>query len=189
MPDPDVAQQTPAIKDKNNDFFQKHKNVIFILAGLAVAIIAYILIKGQSSSSTTSSTTTPASTATTGTIPSGFTDNTGSGGYYQGPTGETGPAGPAGPAGPTGPAGTAATNPGVSGAALGGAATAWAPTPAPAVAAPVTNYYTVKSGDTLSGIASTHGTTWQAIYANPQNASVIGSNPNLIMPGQRLIIG
>lgn len=46
--------------------------------------------------------------------------------------------------------------------------------------------YTVKSGDTLSGIASKYGTTWQKIYND--NKSVIGSNPNLIKPGQVLKI-
>ena len=46
--------------------------------------------------------------------------------------------------------------------------------------------YTVKSGDTLSGIASKYGTTWQKIYND--NKSVIGSNPNLIKPGKVLTI-
>ena len=44
--------------------------------------------------------------------------------------------------------------------------------------------YTVKSGDTLSGIANKYGTTWQNIYNN--NRDIIGSNPNLIKPGQIL---
>lgn len=46
--------------------------------------------------------------------------------------------------------------------------------------------YTVKKGDTLSGIAKKYNTTWQKIYED--NKSVIGSNPNLIKPGQVLII-
>lgn len=46
-----------------------------------------------------------------------------------------------------------------------------------------TIYYTVKSGDTLSGIAAKYGTTYQAI------ASLNGiSNPNLIYAGQKLAI-
>ncbi|WP_269856160.1 LysM peptidoglycan-binding domain-containing protein [Streptomyces sp. RPT161] len=44
--------------------------------------------------------------------------------------------------------------------------------------------YTVASGDTLSGIAAAHGTTWQHLYA--ANKKAIGDNPNLIMPGERL---
>lgn len=43
------------------------------------------------------------------------------------------------------------------------------------------NAYTVKSGDTLSGIASAHGTTWQAL-ANKNHIS----NPNMIFVGQTI---
>ncbi|MEU6509526.1 transglycosylase family protein [Streptomyces sp. NPDC046942] len=46
--------------------------------------------------------------------------------------------------------------------------------------------YTVREGDTLSAIAERHGTTWQRIYA--ANKQVIGDDPNLIMPGQRLAL-
>ncbi|MFJ9630242.1 transglycosylase family protein [Streptomyces sp. NPDC101175] len=44
--------------------------------------------------------------------------------------------------------------------------------------------YTVREGDTLSGIAAEHGTTWRKIYA--ANKSVIGGDPDLIIPGQQL---
>ncbi|WP_406167125.1 transglycosylase family protein [Streptomyces sp. NBC_00996] len=44
--------------------------------------------------------------------------------------------------------------------------------------------YTVRSGDTLSGIAARHGTTWREIYA--ANRAVIGGDPDVIVPGQRL---
>ena len=50
-------------------------------------------------------------------------------------------------------------------------------------------YYTVVSGDTLWGIASRFygsGLMWQRIYQN--NLGVIGGNPNLIYPGERLAI-
>ncbi|WP_328668013.1 transglycosylase family protein [Streptomyces sp. NBC_00328] len=46
--------------------------------------------------------------------------------------------------------------------------------------------YTVREGDTLSAIAARHGTTWRKIYA--ANESVIGGDPDLIVPGQRLDI-
>ncbi|MEV6013952.1 MULTISPECIES: transglycosylase family protein [unclassified Streptomyces] len=46
--------------------------------------------------------------------------------------------------------------------------------------------YTVREGDTLSVIAARHGTTWRKIYA--ANTSVIGGDPDLIVPGQRLDI-
>ncbi|MEV8596735.1 transglycosylase family protein [Streptomyces sp. NPDC052012] len=44
--------------------------------------------------------------------------------------------------------------------------------------------YTVRAGDTLSGIAERHGTTWQRLYA--ANEAVIGGDPDVIVPGQRL---
>ncbi|MGW3953892.1 LysM peptidoglycan-binding domain-containing protein [Streptomyces sp. NPDC004752] len=44
--------------------------------------------------------------------------------------------------------------------------------------------YTVREGDTLSGIAARHGTSWQRVYA--VNKAVIGTDPDLIVPGQRL---
>ncbi|WP_329278865.1 transglycosylase family protein [Streptomyces sp. NBC_01451] len=44
--------------------------------------------------------------------------------------------------------------------------------------------YTVRAGDTLSGIAARYTTTWQHLYA--ANKAVIGDSPDLIMPGQRL---
>ncbi|MFF7476412.1 transglycosylase family protein [Streptomyces sp. NPDC008092] len=46
--------------------------------------------------------------------------------------------------------------------------------------------YTVREGDTLSEIAERHGTTWQRLYA--ANRAVIGGDPNLIVPGQRLAL-
>lgn len=48
------------------------------------------------------------------------------------------------------------------------------------------NIYIVKNGDTLSSIAKDYNTTWQKIYND--NKKVIGSNPNLIKQGQRLVI-
>ncbi|AZM63103.1 MULTISPECIES: transglycosylase family protein [unclassified Streptomyces] len=46
--------------------------------------------------------------------------------------------------------------------------------------------YTVRAGDTLSGIAARHGTTWQRLHE--ANRSVIGDDPDMILPGQRLHI-
>lgn len=49
--------------------------------------------------------------------------------------------------------------------------------------APAQQAYTVKSGDTLSGIAAAYGTTWQHL------AELNGlSNPNIIYPGQVLAV-
>ncbi|MGW4651910.1 LysM peptidoglycan-binding domain-containing protein [Kitasatospora sp. NPDC004289] len=46
--------------------------------------------------------------------------------------------------------------------------------------------YTVQSGDTLGGIAAANGTSTEALYA--ANAQVVGSDPNLIYPGQVLAV-
>lgn len=56
-------------------------------------------------------------------------------------------------------------------------------------APPTPKTYTVKSGDTLWAVAKRalgDGSRWKEIYNN--NASVIGSDPNLIYPGQVLRI-
>ncbi|MBC3840043.1 LysM peptidoglycan-binding domain-containing protein [Streptacidiphilus sp. 4-A2] len=50
-----------------------------------------------------------------------------------------------------------------------------------------TTSYTVRTGDTLGAIASSHGTTWQKLYA--ANTGTIGTNPDLITPGQTLTLG
>lgn len=54
-----------------------------------------------------------------------------------------------------------------------------APAPPPAPTPPPSRTYTVKRGDTLSGIAARHGTTWQEL----QRINNI-ADPNLIYPGQ-----
>ncbi len=46
--------------------------------------------------------------------------------------------------------------------------------------------YTVVAGDTLSSIAAAHGTSWERLYQ--ANKQVIGGDPNLILPGQRLTV-
>lgn len=50
---------------------------------------------------------------------------------------------------------------------------------------PSVRYYTVQRGDTLSGIAKKLGIKdWRTLYNN--NKDVIGNNPNLIYPNQKL---
>ncbi|MET9765021.1 transglycosylase family protein [Streptomyces sp. NPDC006372] len=44
--------------------------------------------------------------------------------------------------------------------------------------------YTVRQGDTLSGIAARHGITWQRLYT--ANEAAIGGDPDVIVPGLRL---
>ena len=52
--------------------------------------------------------------------------------------------------------------------------------------APATGVYVVRPGDTLSAIAQRHGVPggWKALYE--RNRGVIGADPNLILPNQRL---
>lgn len=71
---------------------------------------------------------------------------------------------------------------------LQGSAPAPSPTPQPTPSpAPVpATTYTVQKNDTLSAIAARHNTTWQALYA--ANKAIIGGNPNMIRPGQVLVI-
>jgi nucleoid-associated protein YgaU len=63
------------------------------------------------------------------------------------------------------------------------------PTTAPATTSTSTEGgYVVKTGDTLSAIARANnvGGGWQALYA--KNQGVVGSNPDLILPGQKLVL-
>ncbi|MYW15220.1 LysM peptidoglycan-binding domain-containing protein [Streptomyces sp. SID486] len=46
--------------------------------------------------------------------------------------------------------------------------------------------YTVREGDTLSTIAARHGISWERIFT--ANQAVIGDDPDLIVPGQRLAL-
>jgi LysM domain len=51
--------------------------------------------------------------------------------------------------------------------------------------------YVVKAGDTMSGIAKRElgsSARWPEIYRIPANRKLIGANPGLIRPGQRLIM-
>lgn len=60
------------------------------------------------------------------------------------------------------------------------------PKPSPKPAPDTGNVYVVQKGDTLSGIASHYRLTWQQLYT--LNASVIGHDPDVIKPGQKLVL-
>jgi nucleoid-associated protein YgaU len=47
-----------------------------------------------------------------------------------------------------------------------------------------TDTVTVRAGDTLSQIAARHHESWRTLWT--QNRKVVGDNPNLIIPGQKL---
>lgn len=62
-------------------------------------------------------------------------------------------------------------------------------TPAPVVvpaSTPAPGNYTVRPGDTLAGIAAARHVSWQDVYQ--ANRATVGSNPNLIVPGQQLAL-
>jgi LysM repeat protein len=62
------------------------------------------------------------------------------------------------------------------------------PAPVPAAPAPAVSgaTYTVKSGDTLAGIAAAYGVSWRSLHE--ANRGVIGADPGRIFPGQVLAV-
>jgi len=186
-----MAEEVKTGSDKKAGF---KKYQWWVLGGLVLLMVIYFAVK-RSNQNANSATTNPNTAIQGGIDPaSGYlygspADIAALGGQSEGVTGSPGPVGPPGPAGPpgpTGPAGTPITPPTI-------------PVPSPAPPAPVgvlppnipggSNYYTVKSGDTLWGIATKfYGTGTKDMQIYNANKGVIGGNPNLIHPGQRLLI-
>lgn len=50
-----------------------------------------------------------------------------------------------------------------------------------------TGEHSVRAGDTLTGLAAEHGTSWRSVYAD--NSGTIGADPNRLRVGQVLTIG
>jgi len=207
MPEPQAPERIGAPKGPREarGTFEKYR--WWIVGGLAIlAAFAFFLIRNknaqQSSTTGIPSGTSPIDPATG--LP--YASEYGYGGlgssFAQGLSGITGPQGPTGPAGPPGPAGAPgpAGKPGVIPtprifcalgtryAVVNGKPTCvkvTVPKPPPVIKKPVKQtFYTVKSGDTLSAIASRYHMSWQTLYN--MNKSAVGSNPNLIHPGLRL---
>lgn len=190
--------------------------LIGILAVIAVLVFVFVRKSNSNASGsaqTTSNTGTgaldPATEAALQSALQGQAAGTYSGGgAVQGPQGDAGPAGPAGATGPAGAAGAPgkAGAPGAPGKPGGPAKNpppvVKKPTPPSKKPPPVkepaprahppkkpvkSSFYTVKSGDSLSSIASHMGLpNWQTLYN--ANRTTVGSNPNLIHPGLRLVI-
>ena len=158
------------------------KNKWYVVGGLGiVAVLVFFFVSRSNSSASPTTATTDAGTADPTAAQDGTGDN--GDGSLVGPAGPAGPAGATGATGPKGPKGAKGS------------------TPKPKKSKPVpdkktvgskvpkssnTKFYTVKPGDTLSGIASQFNVKggWQTIYHT--NRSVIGRNPNMIHPGQRI---
>jgi nucleoid-associated protein YgaU len=85
---------------------------------------------------------------------------------------------------PTAPAGGSASSSATTKAAPSTGSRTPERSPVPTTRGSSRGDYTVREGDTLSGIADRHGTTWRQLYA--ANKSVIGGDPHTIVPGQRL---
>jgi len=75
----------------------------------------------------------------------------------------------------------------IAGVALSTGSAASAATVHPAAQAKYHRWVTVRTGDTLSGIAAAHHMSWQALYAAPPNRSRI-QDPNVLTTGERLRI-
>ena len=176
-----------------------------VLAGIVVFDILAQRGKAQAAAAGVTAPTTPAGTATSstsstsptaGTLGNGYTDinvfqdyssHVGSNSNdYTGPSttttsnAYTPPNQPAPAPAPT-PVPVASSSP--SAPASTGGATVPVPTPHPSA------QYTVQPGDSLWSIAANHlggGYNWTELYN--WNRSVVGSNPNLIYPGEKLAL-
>ncbi len=147
------------------------------IAGLFIVAVVVFIKMRQSAASTSASGTVGAASNGLG-IPSGATDTTGYTAGMSGSNGSTPTPQPIQQGGGNPPTGT--TPPTHTGGP--------APTPRPHPPTPKIQTYTVVHGDTLSGIAARlhYQGGWQALYA--KNKGVIGGNPNLILPGQKLTL-
>lgn len=162
------------------------KNKWYVIGGLGILAVLVFFFVSRSNSNAAPGTATTTGTsmdpATQAALQSALQGQSAAGYAYQastGPQGVEGPTGPQGKTGKTGPRGKTGKK---------------APKPknVPPRRGPVhnrpgkTQFYMVRPGDTLSKIASSHHVSggWHSLYS--MNRNVVGSNPNVIHPGQRL---
>lgn len=186
---------------------------ILMIAGLGIALAysSWRKNKAATPTSSTTSSTTSADSLASQTPPFIIQNYTSTG--SPGPAGPAGATGATGPAGPAGASGTF-TQP-ISGIEQGSNPPRLPPVAMPPVSTVTSNpppvstapaapiKYTVKPGDNLSAIAGSFGipggrsTGWQILWnfntnlANRTSAGippVIGNNPNLIYPGEIILI-
>lgn len=153
----------------------------YVIGGLGLLAVLVFFFVSRSNTNAAGGTTTTSGTsldpATQAALESALQGQAGSQ-DIQGPAGATGATGPAGAKGATGKTGKTGKTGG----------TGKTGSPGKPVSAGKSEFYTVKPGNTLSGIASQFGIKggWQQLYS--MNRGVVGSNPNVIHPGQRLKI-
>jgi LysM repeat protein len=151
----------------------------YVVGGLGLlAVLVFFFVSRSNTNAAGGTTTTSGSgmdPATQAALESALQQQAGAGYTSAGVQGQTGPAGPTGPKGPKGNRGKPG-KPGVPGK----------PGLVPPTGTGKHQYYNVKSGQSLSSIASQFGIKggWQQLYS--MNRGVVGSNPNVIHPGQRL---
>lgn len=177
-----MAEETPPPaggEKKKGKGLLKDKKSLYIVGGIALLGVIFIAVRSANKSADQSS----GASSQSGLQPSDMMGINPSTGYLYGSpadsaasNGEVGPTGPAGPAGPVGPAGPAG--------APGKTTLPGKIPPGKKPPKPPAHTYVVKPGDSLSKIASHFHTTWQHLYA--ANKTVIGKNPNVIHPGQKL---
>lgn len=156
------------------------KNKWYVVGGLGlIAVLVFVFVSRSNSAGTgaASTTGTAMDPATQAALQSALQGQAAGALAGQGEAGASGPAGSTGPAGPRGKRGkTGAT----------GATGPKAKRPPVTTRGGNTHMITVRPGDTLSQLASRYNVKggWTALYHT--NRSTIGSNPNVIHPGQRL---
>jgi LysM domain len=202
MPEPEGEEKVP----KKGKGLLTGKNKWYVVGGLAVvAVLVFYFVRksnanaaGGATGTSTGATGTQLDPATQAALQGALQAQAAQGlsgaSGAQGPEGQPGPTGAPGPTGgpgPTGPPGP----PGPGGKPPPPPPKKPPPKPKPKpkpkpppVKKPLSQYYTVRPGDNLSAIAARLHISggWQALYN--MNRAVVGSNPNMIHPGQRLKI-
>lgn len=187
MAEEEKAPEGGGEKKKGKGLFKDKKNLL-ILGGIVLVGIVFVAIRSANKNAAANGNTS----AVTSPVGAGSAVNPATGYLYGSPadlaaqgasgtvSGVPGPAGPQGPPGPAGPPGKPPTPPKKKPPVLHGGNP-----PKAGPGHPITRYHTVLPGETLSEIAAKYGGgSWQNLYH--LNRTVIGGNPNLIHPGQRL---
>jgi nucleoid-associated protein YgaU len=172
----------PDIKKKGKMLEGKNKWYIIGGLGIVAVLVFYFVSRSNSASSggTTATTGGAMDPATQAALQSALQGQGAAGYAYQASTGPQGVAGPPGATGKPGKRG----KPGKPGKP--GHHVPHRPPPHKRVGHTV--FHTVRPGETLSGIARDNNVAGGYTTLYHMNRGVIGSNPNVIHPGQRLKI-